>query len=130
MNDAEYLKELEETLLIDLVWNNAEHVSSLLAEKFREFGSSGRCFSKAEIIDLLQTESPVGLSLKDFEAYLLSAHVALVTYRAVKDTRESLPGESLRSSIWVFRDPSARWRGRGRRVTAAPIPISRATRKS
>lgn len=103
----EHLKKLEESLLTEAVRKNSDLLSSLFAEEFREFGSSGRSFSKAAMIALLDEESAGGLSLKNFEISLLSEHVVLATYRAIRKVPGHPDSTSLRSSIWVLR--GTRW---------------------
>jgi hypothetical protein len=107
MDVKQTLQEFEQRLLTKAVRQDAREVSSLLADEFREFGSSGRTLSKTEIIDLLQSESSACRSLKNFEAHLVSEQAVLVTFRAIKEVVGSLPVESLRSSLWVLRD--GRW---------------------
>ena len=107
MDVQQTLLELEQRLLTNAIRQDAQEMSSLLADEFREFGSSGRTFSKAEIIDLLRSEPSVCLSLKTFEAYPISEQVVLVTFRAVGEVEGAPPIESLRSSLWVHRD--GRW---------------------
>jgi hypothetical protein len=101
------VREVGRQLLSSATRHDATVLSSLLADEFREFGSSGKAFSKAEIISHLQSESSVPLSLHDFEAYPISDQAFLVTFRAVK----AVPGlpsiASLRSSLWIYRD--GRW---------------------
>jgi hypothetical protein len=95
------LRHLEQQLLQPEVRGSAERLASLLAENFVEFGSSGRVFNKKQIVAALTKEAPMKRSLSAFEATMLSAHVALVTYRATR--RSSQGGEpvrTLRSSIW------------------------------
>jgi hypothetical protein len=121
MGINETLRELEEKLQTNSVRKNATVVSSMLTEEFREYGSSGHIFSKAEIIRALQCESPVHFSMKDFQASLLSEGIALVTYRALKDQPGSPVIESLRSSLWVFQE--GRWQmhfHQGTKVPASP----------
>ena len=103
----ETLEQLEQLLLTSATRRNATEVSSLLADEFREFGSSGSTFSKTEIISHLQSEDSVSLSLHSFEALPISDRAFLVTYRAVKEVPGLAPVESLRSSIWIYRD--GRW---------------------
>jgi hypothetical protein len=98
---AEHLKTLEQALLCNSTRRNAEQVSSLLAEQFREFGSSGRVYSKQEVIAALQEEAPVMLSLVNFEMLLLLPDVALVTYQSLKEQDGIPPNMALRSSIWI-----------------------------
>jgi len=107
MDVKQTLLELEQRLLTNAIRQDAQEISSLLADEFREFGSSGRTFSKTEIIDLSRSEPSVCLSLKSFEAYPISEQAVLVTFRAVKEVAGSPPIESLRSSLWVHRD--GRW---------------------
>lgn len=107
MNTDEVLRELEEELFKSSTRKNAERVSSLLANGFREFGSSGQAYSKIQIITSLQSESPVHISMKDFQSELLSSETALVTYRALKQEPGGPITESLRSSIWIFQ--AGRW---------------------
>ena len=57
MSPIEELQTLEEELLKSSTRKNAERVSSLLAEGFREFGSSGQSYTKAQVIAWLQSES-------------------------------------------------------------------------
>lgn len=101
---SEELRELEQRLLLPEVRRNRTAVSALLAEEFREFGSSGRIFDKQQILDLLGSEPEQRMALEDFGAWMLSAEIALVTYRAV---RPGSGAASLRSSVWVRRD--GRW---------------------
>ena len=107
MDIKETLKQLEQQLLTSATRRNATEVSSLLADEFREFGSSGKAFSKAEIISHLQSENPLPLSLHAFEAHPISDQAFLVTFRAQKEIAGSPPMDSLRSSIWINRD--GRW---------------------
>src|ERR1700744_5965505 len=58
-----HLRELEEHLLIPSVRKDADAVSALLADDFLEYGSSGRIYSRAEILAALQDEPPAELSL-------------------------------------------------------------------
>lgn len=104
MGISQELQELEQLLLTSTVRQNAQKIALLLADEFREFGSSGRVFSKAEIIDQLQTEPPVSLILNSFESFRLADHIFLTTFRVVKEVAGLPPSESLRSSIWAFRD--------------------------
>jgi hypothetical protein len=109
MQIEEHLKHLEERLIDPLVRSDAESVASLIADDFREFGSSGRCFDKASIIEELSHEPfRPAPTLIDFSARFLAAEVVLVTYRTVRQrsSRETME-RSWRSSIWVNRED--RW---------------------
>jgi hypothetical protein len=98
------LRELELELLQPVVRHNPHRLSSLLADDFREFGSSCRVFLKNEIIEALRDEPLMQWSISDFHAELLGDSVALVTYQAVRREEASSSGTaSLRSSLWVIR---------------------------
>jgi hypothetical protein len=101
LNIAEHLKGLELDLLSNTTRKNAARVSSLLADGFREFGSSGRVYTREDIIPTLQEEAPASLSLVNFEMRLLAEGVALVTYRSSRDEPGAPPSAALRSSIWI-----------------------------
>jgi hypothetical protein len=97
---ALHLRSLEELLLQSDV-RKSERVSRLLADGFIEFGSSGRVFTKAQIVSALGSEHPTTITAHDFSVSLLAPHVALVTYRAHLHTEP--PVYTLRSSIWQQR---------------------------
>jgi len=106
---AELLLQLERQLMDPVFRKNREQVSALLAEDFREFGSSGRVWSRATILDLLVSEedytAPV---VEDFAMQRIGPETALVTYRAVRESGGSSAAQaSLRSSLWVRRE--GRW---------------------
>lgn len=101
MSIDEHIRSLELELLTSATRKNAERVSTLLADDFREFGSSGRVYSKKDIISALQLESPVIISAVDVEISWLAEHVALVTYKSVKNVQTAQSDSALRSSIWT-----------------------------
>lgn len=107
MNLIDHLRTLEESLLRNAVRKNEAQLSELLAEDFREYGCSGRVYSKAEMIAYLRDESYAPFYLTKFELRVLSPSLALVTYRAVRGRPEEKPSESWRSSLWELRD--GRW---------------------
>jgi hypothetical protein len=104
----DHLLELELQLLQPEVRRSTEEASRLLADDFREFGSSGRAYDKRQIIEALCDEPACNFTLHDFCSTALSGEAALVTYRTTCTTVST--GEishALRSSIWVLRD--GRW---------------------
>jgi hypothetical protein len=98
------LRALEEKLLRPEIRRNREAASSLIADDFREFGSSGRIFSKADILHLMANESAFDVRLTDFRLTPLAPDAALLNYRAIDSSNGSA---TLRSSLWVHRD--GRW---------------------
>ena len=107
-NIEHHLQQLEQNLLTPAIRHNAEAVSSLLADDFREFGSSGNSCNKEQTLKALAAEPPGECSIADFRVVLLTDDVALVTYRATRhDASMQQSFISLRSSVWLMRD--ARW---------------------
>ena len=92
---APHLTALERSLHSPAVRRDREQAGKLLAEDFREFGSSGRLWSRAEILEALSIESPVQITSHDFACQLLAPGLALLTY-----VSESPTHRALRSSLW------------------------------
>jgi hypothetical protein len=101
------LRQLEECLLDPGVRKDSAQLDSLLGDDFREFGSSGRIFNKADIIAHLQNKpanAPV-LSLSNFATQILAPNVALATYLSTHTNQATGETSSaMRSSIWIRRD--------------------------
>jgi len=102
------IRRLEELLLRPEVRKSTAALRELIADDFVEIGSSGRPFTKREVIVSLREEKPARHTFADFRSVMLSPGTALVNYRTVTERRT--PGqaeEALRSSIWVQR--GGRW---------------------
>ena len=109
---AKHLQSLEEQLLSPEGRASSRLIGDLLAEDFQEIGSSGDVFGKREVLEGLAEESGGGhvyeRHASDWSVRVLSADVALVTYRVTrKDLTEDSAAASLRSSVWVLR--GGRW---------------------
>jgi len=108
------LRRLEERLLNAHGRDCGPDVLDLLAEDFVEFGSSGRVFDRAAIVQAVRATPPpdsTRRSLTDFRAVELAPGVALVTYRALRhEGRERREVRSLRSSIWKRSPADGAWR--------------------
>jgi hypothetical protein len=88
--------ELETSLHKRQVRNSSESTSALLSDAFIEFGSSGRVWNRASIIESMRREqADQQITVEDFAARELAPDVVLVTYISKNDT-----GSTLRSSIW------------------------------
>ena len=101
------LRALEEELFEPGVRKNRTRLSEVLDDGFCEFGSSGRVYSKSQILDQLQQEAERQISLTEFRAKALSNDAVLVTYRAICAQPGVAEVHSLRSSIWMQRE--GRW---------------------
>jgi glyoxylase I family protein len=92
---AAHLVRLEQQLLEPSTRRDPAALTSLLAEDFREFGSSGRIYTRQQIIDALRAESPRTITLSDPLCQQLAEDIVLLTYRSSR---------ALRSSFWIHRD--------------------------
>lgn len=101
------LFRLETDLLTSATRHNPDALLNLLAEDFCEFGSSGRIYSRNEIVVALQTGSSPHFVVSDFSVKILSEGAALATYQVAQSVSGNEISKSLRSSLWVFRD--SRW---------------------
>jgi len=85
------IRELEAQLLTPTVRGSAEALDRVISEQFVEFGSSGRVYTKPDVIAHMLTMPSIEVSVSDFRVLAVAPEVALATYRT---------GASLRSSIW------------------------------
>ena len=99
-----HLQELEERLLKPEIRRNPQELNLILADGFREFGSSGRVYSKVDILPALAAESSRQLTLMDFQCEFPAPGVALVTYRSTSIQNSDPPVQALRCSLWVQRE--------------------------
>lgn len=100
---SDHLEGLEAFLFDPVARRDIAAVSDLLSEEFREFGSSGRIYTKLDILAELSTEQPVVITLTDFNCELVAPTVALVTYKSLSSHDNRAPTQALRSSLWVLR---------------------------
>jgi hypothetical protein len=94
------IKNLEELLLNPHIRRSIPDLSKILAEDFIEFGSSGRVFTKKEIIKSLQAETNLKLSLTNFKLKELDGYYFLATYKSLRE-ENGKKFYALRSSIWM-----------------------------
>ncbi len=104
-----HLYQLEERLLEPKFRRQRTEVGSLLADDFREFGSSGRAYNKRQILEAMEHAPDHNRrTIVQFEIKILAPDVALTLFEVarVSDTDE-WENFSLRSSIWQLRE--GRW---------------------
>ncbi|UTW55106.1 DUF4440 domain-containing protein [Kordiimonas sp. SCSIO 12610] len=97
------LWDLERKLSNPNLRGDSTELSQIMHDDFIEFGASGRCFDKTEIINLLVNEQNyVEYEVEKFTCTLLSPSVAHVTYIIPQrtDKNGSILYGSTRSSIW------------------------------
>jgi hypothetical protein len=123
-------KELEEQLIameIDIVAAQKRRdfsaVEALLAEEFHEIGSSGRLFSKSEVLKAVQEVQIIDYSFEHFNLLPIDDRCVILTYIAT--VRRSHQGQehwnrAHRSSTWMQRNGS--WLAVFHQAT--PLPLS------
>ena len=114
------LRALEESLLQPDVRKSIQLVD-LLADDFMEFGTSGRVYTKQDLVALLQAEMPSTQTTSNFKVQFLAPSVALLTYVICHEA--SPPSYTLRSSLW--QQFGERWRmvfHQSTRTTAEQVP--------
>ncbi|MEM9387740.1 MAG: nuclear transport factor 2 family protein [Pseudomonadota bacterium] len=113
-----HLRTLERALHQPSVRADLTRLDALLHDSFVEFGSSGRVFSKADLLQQLPTEShPSAVLAQDFAVAPLGEGIALLTYRSAHvdgDGRTSR--HTLRATLWQ-RTPAG-WQARFHQGTA------------
>ena len=102
---AAELRELEELLLEPNV-RKSNRLVELLADDFIEFGSSGRVYTKTDLVAVLAAEAPVAQTTSDFQVTTLAPDVALLTYRIRRHSQPVV--DTLRSSVW--KRMNGRWK--------------------
>jgi len=82
-NLEELLLKLEQRLMDPVFLKDRSRVSALLAEDFREFGSSGRVWSRDEILNSSEPLQAAPL-VDDFSVKTIVPKLVQVTYRTLK----------------------------------------------
>jgi hypothetical protein len=99
---AELLLKLEQRLMDPAFRKDRAQVSALVAEGFREFGSSGRVWSRDKILNPSETGQPAPL-VQDFAINTIVPELVQATYRTLKTILGGTPQSALRSSLWIRR---------------------------
>ena len=100
MGTREHILELETSLLKPDVRRNHLLLNRLLADDFKEFGATGRVWTKTDIVAAMEDEEPVARVIDDFEVRHLASNVVLATYLCHHTSPSGLAHSSRRSSIW------------------------------
>ncbi|GAA1767894.1 MAG TPA: ribonuclease HI family protein [Tetrasphaera sp.] len=103
--------ELERALLSDAVRSSASALDALLHPQWSEIGSSGRHWTREEVLRIGPLDGPVALDL--ISAERLSDDLVLLLWRSTDDS-----GSHLRSSLWQ-RTPAG-WQQRFHQGTPEP----------
>ncbi len=84
---------------------DSQELDNLLADSFREFGASGKVYSKQEIVDSLLSNPGLKLDVENEVVTAIAPTVCLVTYTSVK-TIDNEICRTNRSSIWKLYNKS------------------------
>lgn len=80
----------------------------MIADDFVEYGSSGKIYTKKDVLTVLPNEPVRHVKMENFHARLLSPEVVLLNYDLLSRYEPSRRvRRSARSSIWQFTD--GRW---------------------
>lgn len=108
------LFEAESSLTDPDVRKTRAHVERLLHPEFSETGSTGDVYDRATMIEMMTTEDPGEVMIRDFDVQRLSDDVAVVRYRSIGMTGQ----ETRRTSVWVSHQGT--WRLRHHQGTRVP----------
>lgn len=106
------LQSLEIELHREETRKSAERLQELLHPDFKEFGRSGKEYSRAEIVEEFSDASAFPqIEANDFKASLVADGVVLLTYvSAHRSDSGQLHRTTLRSSLWVLLEGNWRLR--------------------
>ncbi len=93
------LYQLELALLIPSVRQSRDQnqITQLIADDFREFGSTGKVYNKDDILEHFSTDQPEheNFVVEDFNTSELAEKVVLATYKVIYGAQQSL-----HTTIW------------------------------
>ena len=118
------LQALEIELHTPVVRRNYERLQALLHTDFLEFGRSGQCYTRTEILNTLPSEvHPTNIWADNFELRILGAGIALLTYVSSQVLPDGTHERcTLRTSIWQLTEQG--WQMRFHQGTPTHTRIS------
>ena len=102
MNDLyKTIYELETDLLKQETRSSFEKLNKLLADDFKEFGSSGLVYTKQNVLERLpsNTDNTVYV-VSDFKITILSENIVMANFKANRTINNTETVSSLRTSLW------------------------------
>lgn len=101
--------ELETSLLKPEVRSSFDQLNHLLADDFKEFGSSGLVYTKQSVLERLPLSTDkVIYVVSDFEIKNLSKEVVMANFKTDRVINDTEKVSSLRTSLWRKEDSG--WR--------------------
>ena len=98
--DFDILKNLEEELWLEETRFDRLRMEGVFADKFFEFGRSGKIHSREEALSLGKSKIDTAIPLDNFQIQMITLEVALVTYNS-SVTYDDITQKSRRSSLWL-----------------------------
>lgn len=113
MTNMEELKNtiynLETSLLKPEVRSSFDQLNILLADDFKEFGSSGLVYTKQHVLERLSSNTDkVVYVVSDFEVKILSEEAVMANFKTDRVINDTEKVSSLRTSLW--RKEASGWR--------------------
>ena len=105
MGISELIKALELELLQPEVRKSKERLNELIADDFVEISSSGKEYTKEDVINDLAGQGKINFTVQYFNTIEISPETILATYEVEKessDNKEKI--KSSRTSIWKNKD--------------------------
>lgn len=101
--------ELETSLLKPEVRSSFDQLNVLLADDFKEFGSSGLVYTKQNVLERLPSNTDkTDYVVSDFEISVLSEGVIMANFKTGRVINDTDKVSSLRTSLW--RNENGIWR--------------------
>lgn len=101
--------KLETSLLKSEVRSSSDQLNHLLADDFKEFGSSGLVYTKQSVLERLPLNTDkVIYVVSDFEIKNLSKEVVMANFKTDRVINDTEKVSSLRTSLWRKEDSG--WR--------------------
>lgn len=105
--EENYIISLEKELHFSSVRQNELRLGELISNSFKEFGTSGKTYSKEDVLSHLPLETENIIESSNWEISQINVGAILVTYNTNRSI-ESTTVKAKRSSIW--RKENNNWR--------------------
>ena len=96
------LRELEVRVMTGAGTGHAEEIADFLADDFVEIGSSGRKYTKQDVLEALPKLPRRKFTLDEFQVRELAPDLAMVTYKASAVSKNGVAW-AYRTSLWQRR---------------------------
>lgn len=109
MEIKDLIFELENKLQQPEVRKSVAMLDELISDDLVEFGSSGKVYSKSDVLNNLPTAQEIKFTMTDFRINILSDDIVQALFKTEKeDVQTGKKARSLRSSLW--RNEGGKWK--------------------